>query len=130
MSPSNEVLEYQPRLHIAVDKLDVVDGPGAALMSKGKNAYSPEQGVRVRFTVMTPASTCQTTVKATVYDAFNISTPETEFDLEPVLTDEWRFTCQIGGWLFYGTYNSTTRSGWLDAITWDPDDPTDGRNWD
>lgn len=119
---------YQARLMVAVEELTITDGPGVAVITRGEGIYdinSDTEGVKARFTITTPASTCPTVVKARVYDVYWIPTAETQFDLTSIPSDECRLSCLIGGWIFHGTYNANSRTGKLNAKEYDLESPED-----
>jgi hypothetical protein len=119
---STKHIQFQPKLHVPVDELEIIGGPSGRIIRLTLCAYLKTDGIKARFRVKTLASTVDFHVSGTVYDA-----------RERKLQDGspgYGFMFHVNGWNYYGEYNPHTRVGTLTACYSNPYDPTDSCNLD
>ena len=128
---STKHIEFQLKLRVPVDKLEILDGPAERVIKSAIGIYStaaynkPKDGIKARFKVMTPASSMPFHISGTICEAVDRRESKI-FGCEYTF---WFFTKE--GELLVGKYNpSGPRVGELVADYYDPWDLTDHRNID
>lgn len=122
-----------PFIHVPVDELQVILGPGRKQLEQVEDTYSSDQAVEVTFRLQTTASKLPFKRKVKVWDTY-FSSGDFDIDVEASLhgheveMNEVSFKCLIDGWQFSGTYDVKTRTGKLVSNVWDVFDPADPRN--
>ena len=123
---STKHIEFQLKLRVPVDELEILDGPSRRVIESAIGLY-PESAdyVKVRFKVRTPASSVPFSISGTICVACDRRDSQA-FEYE---YDFWFYTKERE--LLFGEYNpSSPRVGKLTADYHNPWDLSDPRNGD
>jgi len=127
---STKHIAFQLKLRVPIDKLEILDGPAERVIKSAIGIYNdcgyrPQDGIRARFEVKTPASSMPFHISGTVCEAVD-RRDNRIFGCEYTF---WFFTKE--GYLLFGEYNpSGPRVGELIADYHNPWDLSDPRNSD